>query len=130
MPFPVEEKYIIQTETELEVKFPPQFRNRMIKVNGGELFKDTFEFELYPFFDKSSRKMISRTCNHIGLETKKAREWSNFPDNGIAIAADGLGNQLILTHNGDGKLEEELYVWDHEIGQVKKIAETINEFKE
>ncbi|WP_297814486.1 SMI1/KNR4 family protein [uncultured Polaribacter sp.] len=87
MPFPIDEKYILETETELNVKFPSEFKNRMIKSNGGELVTDEFEFELYPFFDKSDRKRISRTCNHIGLETKNAREWNGFPENGIAIGS-------------------------------------------
>lgn len=126
MPFPINEKYITETESELEVKFPIEFKTQMMKSNGGELVMDKFEFELYPFFDKSDRKRISRTCNHIGLETKNAREWNKFPENGIAIGADGFGNQLILTHKGDGNLTDELYFWNHETRKVEKIAESIN----
>ncbi len=127
MPFPLDEKYIQETESELNVKFPTEFKNRMIKSNGGELLiSDEFEFELYPFFDKTDRKRISRTCNHIGLETKNARKWNGFPDNGIAIGADGYGNQLILTHNGNGNLTDELFFWNHETREVEKIAESIN----
>ncbi|MEW7292837.1 SMI1/KNR4 family protein [Aquimarina sp. 2304DJ70-9] len=129
MPFPIEEKYIIETESELNVKFPIEFKTRMIKSNGGELVTDEFEFELYPFFDKSDRKRISRTCNHIGLETKNAREWSGFPENGIAIASDGYGNQIILIHNGDGILTDEIHFWNHENGKTEKIAESINELE-
>ena len=126
MPFPIDEKYIKETESELNVEFPTEFKNRMIKSNGGELVTDEFEFELYPFFDKSDRKRISRTCNHIGLETKNARKWNGFPESGIAIGADGFGNQLILTHNGDKSLTDELYFWNHETRQIRKIAESIN----
>jgi len=126
MPFPIDEKYVIETESELNVKFPNGFKTRMIKINGGELITDEFEFELYPFFDKSDKKRISRTCNHIGLETKNAREWNGFPANGIAIGADGFGNQLILTHNGNGNLTDKLYFWNHETREVEKIAESIN----
>ncbi|MFS4482929.1 SMI1/KNR4 family protein [Hyunsoonleella sp. 2307UL5-6] len=126
MPFPIDEKHIKETESELNVKFPNEFKIRMIKINGGELITDEFEFELYPFFDKTDKKRISRTCNHIGLETKNARKWNGFPKSGIAIGADGFGNQLILTHNGNGNLSEELYFWNHETGQVEKIAESIN----
>lgn len=127
MAFPLDEKYIKETETEFNVKFPSEFKNRMTKSNGGELLiSDKFKFELYPFFDKTDRKRISRTCNHIGLETKNAREWNGFPDNVIAIGADGYGNQLILTHNGNGNLTEELYFWNHETRQMEKIAESIN----
>ncbi len=130
MPFPIDEKYIKETESELNVKFPTEFKNRMINSNGGELTTDEFEFELYPFFDKSDRKRISRTCNHIGLETKNAREWNGFPKNGITIGSDGFGNLIILTHNGDGILTDEIYLWNHEIGEMEKIAESISELNE
>ncbi len=130
MPFPIDEKYVIETESDLNVKFSTEFKNRMMKSNGGELLiSDEFQFELYPFFDKSDRKLISRTCNHIGLETKNAREWSGFPENGIAIGSDGYGNQLILTHNGDGNLTDKLYFWNHETRHVEKIAESINKLR-
>ncbi|WP_062062931.1 SMI1/KNR4 family protein [Aquimarina longa] len=125
MPFPIDEKYIIETESELNVKFPTEFKNRMIKSNGGEIVSDEFEFELYPFFDKSDRKRISRTCNHIGLETKNAKEWNRFPENGIAIGSDGFGNLIILTHNGNGILTEKVYYWNHESGEIERIAESI-----
>ena len=130
MPFPIDEKYIIETESELNVKFATEFKNRMIKSNGGELVTDDFEFELYPFFDKSDKKRISRTCNHIGLETKNAREWNGFPENGIAIGSDGFGNQIILIHNGNGILTDEILFWNHEMGKTEKIAESINELDE
>lgn len=130
MPFPIDEKYIKETESELKVKFPNEFKNRMIKSNGGELVSDEFEFELYPFFDKSDQKRISRTCNHIELETKNAREWNGFPENGIAIGSDGFGNLIILTHNGNGILSDEIHFWNHEMGQTEKIAESITELDE
>ncbi|MFD1015755.1 SMI1/KNR4 family protein [Winogradskyella rapida] len=107
----------------MNVKSPTIFKNQMIKSNGGELATEEYEFELFPFFDKSDRKRISRTCNHIGLETKNAREWNGFPENGIAIGSDGFGNLIILTHNGNGILTDNVYFWNHEIGQIAKIAE-------
>ncbi len=125
MPFPLDKKYIKETESELNVKFQSEFKKRMIKSNGGELVTDDFEFELYPFFDKSDRKRISRTCNHIGLETKHAHQWNGFPKNGIVIGSDGFGNLIILTHSGDGILSDEIYFWNHEIEQIEKIAESI-----
>jgi len=128
MPFPIEEKYISQTESELDVVFPPMFKKKMMKSNGGELIAEDFGFEQYPFFDKSEKKRINRTCNHIGLETKKAQEWNSFPQNAIAIASDAYGNQVILMHKGDGKLTEEIYFWDHETGEIEKIANSINDF--
>jgi len=128
MPFPIDEKYIIETESELNVKFPPQFKARMLEENGGVIDSGDFLFQLHPFFDKSDKKRISRTGNHIGLETKKARGWKAFPENGIVIGDGGSGDLLFLLHNGNGILSEEIYLWDH--GEIEKIAQTINELKE
>ena len=50
--------------------------------------------------------------------------------NGIAIGSDGFGNQLILTHNGNGILTDEIYLWNHETRESDKIAESVNEFNE
>ncbi|WP_111685612.1 SMI1/KNR4 family protein [Winogradskyella tangerina] len=126
MPFPVDEKYIIETESELSVKFPTDFKKRMMEENGGEIESEDFYFQIHPFFDKSDKKRISRTCNHIGLETKNARQWNDFPENGIVIGDGGSGDLIFLQHNGDGILTDEVYLWDH--GEIEKIAETINEF--
>ena len=128
MPFPVKEKYIAETESELNVKFPPDFKNRMINSNGGEIDSDDYFFQLHPFFDKSDKKRISRTCNHIALETKNAKGWKEFPENAIVIGDGGSGDLLFLQHNGNGILSDEIYLWDH--GEIEKIAESIKELDE
>jgi len=130
MPFAIELKYIEETEKDLHVKFPDNFKLRMQKSNGGEWETEEMEIELHPFFDKSDKKRIGRTCNHIGLETRNARQWSGFPENGITIGSDGYGNQIILMHNGDGKLDETIYFWDHETREIEIIAENINDIEE
>lgn len=130
MPFPIEEKYIIETEKELNVLFPIQFKNRMMQLNGGEVISDEFEFELFPFFDKSDKKRISRTCNHIGLETKNAKQCNGFPENGIAIGNDGFGNFILLIHDGNRSLSDEIFFWDHETRKVQKIVNLIYELGE
>ncbi|MEM7374605.1 MAG: SMI1/KNR4 family protein [Bacteroidota bacterium] len=130
MPFPIEEKYITKTESDLQLSFPKAFKTHMMHTNGGEIITDEWAFDLFPFLDTSCRKRISRTSNHIGLETKKAREWRGFPANGIAIGSDGFGNLLILMHDGSGILTDDLYVWDHEMGTTKKIAASIQELME
>lgn len=128
MPFPIDIKYIFETENELEVEFPDLFKKKMIEENGGELETKNDDWQLYPFFDKSDRKRISRTCNHIVLETKQAREWNNFPLNAIAIASNGCGDQLIfLPSDSKGKLNEEIYFWSHETGKTNKVADNIDQ---
>ena len=124
MPFPIELKYIEQTETELNVIFPEVFKSRMMQTNGGETPNE--EFQLFPFWDKSEKKRMARTSNHIGLETNKARDWSGFPKYAIAIGSDGMGNVLILIHDGDGQLKEHIFFWDHETGEIELLTQNIS----
>ena len=132
MPFPVDIKYIIETELELGLVFPDSFKSKMTKENGGELMTEDDNWQLFPFFDKSDNKRISRTCNHIGLETKQAKEWGNFPNNGVAIATNGCGDLLALlpTVENENKLSDEIFIWFHETGQIEKVADNIDELNE
>ncbi|KRD63132.1 cell wall assembly protein [Flavobacterium sp. Root935] len=126
MAFPVDLKYIIETEEELGVSFPTLFKEKMTAENGGEAITENDNWNLYPFFDKSDKKRISRTCNHIVLETKQAREWDNFPLNAIAIAGNGCGDYLILISlDNNKKLSEHIYLWHHETGDYEQVAEDI-----
>lgn len=129
MPFPVDIKYIIETEQELGIIFPDSFRFKMTEENGGEPMTGNENWQLFPFFDKSDNKRMSRTCNHIVLENKQARSWGNFPTNGIAIASNGSGDNLILLPSDDDnkKLREEIYLWQHETGDIQEVAKTIHE---
>ncbi|WP_177764452.1 SMI1/KNR4 family protein [Flavobacterium sp. I3-2] len=129
MPFPIDEKYIIETEKELGILFPYNFKLKMIKENGGEMVNEDDDWNLYPFFDKSNKKRISRTCNHIGLETKQAKNWGNFPLNAIAIASNGSGDHLVLlpTKENNEILSDEIFTWYHETGKTEKVADKIDE---
>lgn len=129
MPFPVDIKYIIEAEQELGFLFPDSFKSKMMLENGGELMTDDDDWQLFPFFDKSEKKRISRTCNHIALETKQARAWNNFPSIGITIASNGSGDFLLLlpTKQNDKKLSDEIYIWFHETGEIEKVADSIQE---
>lgn len=119
MAFPIDIKYIRETEHELGVQFPDAFKSKMIKDNGSELIINGEKWELYPFFDKSDRKRIARTCNHIALETKKCREIPYFPSEGTAIGRNGYGDQLILMPSEAVKsvLKDDIFIWLHETGE-------------
>jgi len=120
MPFPVEEKYINKTEEKLGVKFPKEFRDKMIQNNGGEFESliDGFEdhWTLFPFLDESNNKRVKRTCNDIILENKGAKGWSSFPAEVIAIANNGCGDYLVLKKAEGENLDEKIYYWNHEEG--------------
>lgn len=129
MALPVDEKYIAETERELDVKFPPIFLGKMKRQNGGEIETDDGTYTLCPFFDKTDIKRIKRTANHIILETKNAKEWNNFPPTGIAIGDNDFGDKLVLLPTADdpSKLSDQIYIWSHETGETTVIANDINE---
>lgn len=127
MPFPVEQKYIKEAEVGLGVEFPKSFVEKMLKLNGGEVSTDEDDWILYPFFDKLNTKRMSRTCNHIILETNQLRRIMGFPENGIAIAGNGGGDHLILLpfEGNQTKIKEKIYIWLHETGEIIEIANSI-----
>ena len=132
MPFPVDLKYIAETEQELGLIFPERFKTKVLKENGGELMTGDNNWELFPFFDKSDKKRISRTCNHIILETKQAKEWDNFPNDGITIASNGCGDFLILLPEKEDRktYRDEIYMWFHETRETEKMANSIDELND
>jgi hypothetical protein len=124
MSFPVEEEFIVRTEKKLGVTFPVSFRNNMRSQNGGSVETDSDSWELYPFFDTSNKEPISRTCNDIFRETDVAEEWDLFPSDGIAIGSNGSGDQLVFlkTEADPSKLGAAVYRWEHENGQLHRVA--------
>src|SRR5690554_7634372 len=93
----------------------------MQKNNGGEIEISGDVWDQYPIFDKSDRKRISRTCNHIIAETKSCEDFGNFPANALAIAGNGCGDQLVLLKQ-NSNYGNTIYIWSHETGEVDKVA--------
>ena len=129
MPFPVDEKHILNTEEKLKVKFPESYRKKMIIENGGTVETPPDAWNLYPFFDTSNIKRIKRTSNHISCETGVAREWDTFPQNAIAIGSNGCGDQLIFIKPSASstQCDASVYWWDHETGNINKVANDFDE---
>ena len=126
MAFNLEDKFILQAETELEANLPENYKASMQKNNGGEIEISGDIWEQYPIFDKSDRKRTARTCNHIIVETKSCEDFCNFPQNALAIAGNGCGDQLVLLKQSSN-YDNTIYVWSHETGEVDKVA---NDFSE
>jgi hypothetical protein len=124
--FNLEEKFILQAETELEANLPKSYKASMQKNNGGEIKISGDIWEQYPIFDNSDRKRISRTCNHIISETKSCEGFGDFPPKAIAIAGNGCGDQLVLFKQ-NSSYGNTIYIWSHETGEVDKVA---NDFSE
>jgi len=126
MPFPVDAKWIMETESRLGVRFPASFVTAMSIMNGGSVRTRIDDFELFPFLDSSDRKRIQRTCGSIDRETDTARkDWYGFPPDAVAIGANGGGDLLIMVPMPDHPdiLRHAVYWWDHETGGVELIAD-------
>jgi len=124
--FNLEEKFVLQAEVELDAVLPQSYKTSMQKSNGGEIEVAGDVWEQYPIFDKSDRKRIARTCNHIIAETKSCEDFVNFPNNALAIAGNGCGDQLVLIKQSNSYTDS-IYIWSHETGEFDKVA---NDFKE
>ena len=124
MAFPVELKFIEDTERKLGLRFPEPFRRKMQHENGGELSIPPDAWELHPFFDTSEKKRLKRTANHIAKETEVSRGWTGWPDGAVAIGANGSGDRLLFLRSKRDRsvCEVALYWWDHETGAVHLIS--------
>ena len=100
----------------------------MILDNGGEAETAEDGWEFYSIKDTSDRKRISRTCNHIISESEACKGYGNFPENCIAIANNGMGDQMIFLKEGD-KFKEEVFLWLHETGQMELLANSFSEIE-
>ena len=129
MPFPLDPKWISAMETEMGVKFPPLYKGKLLKENGGEVDADGDLWWLYPVFDQSDKKRISRTCNSIAKETAGDRGRPDFPVGGVSIGNNGSGDVLLLLPESPGAdvLSDAIYWWNHETKQIIKVADDIAE---
>ncbi len=126
MTFNLDEKYIVEAEMQLNARLPMSYKNSMLKNNGGTIKLKNDCWEQYPIFDKSDRKRISRTCNHIISETRSCEGFGDFPNNAIAIAGNGSGDQLIIQLE-DSVFSSAVYLWSHETGEIEKVASEFHE---
>jgi hypothetical protein len=123
MPFPIARSEISKTEEELRLRFPPSFIDKMQLDNGGELTLEDEGWELIPFKNRSNNKLLIRTSNDISYELKKAREWSNFPEDCVPFAFNGAGDYLVFRKQKGEVLGNEIFFWFHETAELTKKAE-------
>jgi hypothetical protein len=116
MPFPVEVAFIQEAERQLGRKLPVDLRVRLHRENGGGIRAAGDEWQLFPVYDSSDRKRITRTANHIIRQTRWARGCAGFPEDSVAIAENGGGDYLIV--RADSDLVE---FWDHETGESEPV---------
>jgi hypothetical protein len=123
MPFPTTAARVDAAERELGVQLPKEYRARLMARNGGELTTAGDDWQVFPVFDPTDRKTAGRSANHIVQEVRGAREADGFPAGGIAIAANGEGDYLVLLPaTTPGRLDGQVHVWNHETRKCKPAA--------
>jgi len=125
VPFELSEEQLALTEQDLGAILPREYREAMKLDNGGEAATAEYDWELYPIKDTSDRKRISRTCNHILYETESCKGFYHFPDNAVAIAGNGLGDQMVFIKES-GRILDSVYLWLHETGELQQLAASFN----
>ena len=128
MSFNLSEEQLAQTEKQLGAKLPHDYREVMKLDNGGEASTEEDDWEFYSIQDTSDRKRSSRTCNHIINETESCRGFGTFPEEAVAIANNGLGDQMVFIKES-GQFLNSVFLWLHETGELQKLAETFNDIE-
>jgi hypothetical protein len=100
MPFDPAERFIRAAEEELGAPLPHSYRQVMMASNGGDVAAYSDVWNLYPILDKSDRKRLSRSCNDILRETRRLRDWPDWPENAVAIAHNGTDDQTSIPERG------------------------------
>jgi hypothetical protein len=126
MPFPLAEQYIIAAEQALGAMLPPHYREAIARCNGGEVEAEYDVWQLHPLEDRSDKKRLARSGNHVVRETEQAKKWATFPTEAISIASNGTGDLLVLLRDG-AAFSDTVYLWSHETGTVKQVAQGIHE---
>ena len=122
MPFDLSEDQLKAAEVEIGATFPDSYRSRMMQSNGGEIDTGSDCWNMIPLKDTSDRKRLSRTTNHVLIETKSFSGFPLWPQSAIAIAENGTGNALVMLRNGD-QLGPQVYYWCHDDGALELLAE-------
>jgi hypothetical protein len=99
--FPVEERLIRKCEAKLDARFPEEFRERMMRANGGLMRTGSFYWFVFPFPDRSHVlphpiMWLGRPCKDMASFHVRASEFDAFPSNAVAF---GL-RQLHSTPDG------------------------------
>jgi hypothetical protein len=133
VPFPVEYKYIDETQQKLKVRFPLDYVARMKRENGGVIYVDDEAWFLFPIFDTTDDKRLKRTCNDVCHETKEMFSFDvGFPMSAVAIANNGAGDVLFFMpdEREPERLLDKVFCFRLRGGEVVDIEATFSELDE
>ena len=121
MAFDLSEQQLQSTESEVGAMFPDSYRLHMMKSNGGECAAKSDYWNIIPIRDTSDRKRLSRTANHVLVETKSFSEFPSWHEGAFAIAENGTGDALVMFLKGQ-RFEPQVFYWCHEDGSLEQVA--------
>jgi len=119
--FDLSEEQLKITESDVGAMFPDSYRLYMMRSNGGACSAKSDNWNIIPIRDASDRKRLSRTANHVLIETKSFSEFPNWHEGAFAIAENGTGDALVMFLK-DMKFEPQIFYWRHENGSLELVA--------
>jgi hypothetical protein len=117
---PAEEKQITDTESTLKIKFPPSYRERMLKENGGDVKAGDEVYHLIPVGD-----LAGAGAENVVSATKERKKNYTYPNDGTAFAVNDAGDTLVFVkeYYHSDRLKNGVFLWNKKIGFVKRLAE-------
>ncbi|MGM0842769.1 MAG: SMI1/KNR4 family protein [Bacillota bacterium] len=115
----LDESDIKAVEDKLGAVFPELYKELFKLVNNAEIG----EWTLYPIKDNRNLK---KTWDDIVRQNTEVRE-EYMSEDLIAIGDDGSGDKLCLKVK-DGIMEDKIYLWYHEDGELEEYAPDLKEF--
>jgi hypothetical protein len=115
----VDESDIKLAEEKLGLIFPEQYKELFMLVNNAEIG----EWILYPIKTQINPK---KTWDDVVRQNKEVRD-ERMSEDLIAIGDDGSGDRLCFKKM-NGKMEDTIYLWNHETTELEEYAPSLKEF--
>lgn len=110
---------IKSAEVQLGVAFPNQYKDLFKLTNNAQIG----EWTLFPIKDP---KNLKRSWDDIVRQNQDVRD-EGMAANLISIGEDGTGDKLCF-RIVDTVMDNKVYIWYHETGEVEVIASNLKEF--
>jgi cell wall assembly regulator SMI1 len=124
---PVSEAEVAQVESELGVRLPDQYREFLLKYNGGSPQPPAFRYGTGPYTDSLVQIFnCIRPGDYTDLRKQAQVFKGRVPDDMLPIAADPFGNIIAIGVKGDAT--GKVFFWDHETSDVHLVALTFEMF--
>ncbi len=119
---------ILEAERQLGARFPASYAAAMKRHNGGEIATEMDLWELYPLPGPAGSARAHQESGDVVEETLERRSWPGFPEGAVALADNGLGDQLIMLQNG-AQFGPECFFWNHESAELEQMAADFSELE-